>query len=146
MRRRTLILLILIIVLVVGASYLVFWYKLGPGGKSSPVISNQSKQAKGGMIIQLIPVAGQNITQDGLNTDSNIIQQRITGTLNMAKNTSVAESGSQWSIIVNLSGYTGNQSVADQLSKTGLIEFWDTGPSATGGILPSNVTLDPAQY
>jgi len=149
MRRGTLILLIFIILLAAGASFVDFWPNPDAQGKpwhgiTNPFSVSQGVDLAGGLRLLLAPKNGQATDQEMQNT-LQIVQSRLSGGLGVKElNIRLLHTNNIPTISIEIPSFSGDeQKTINDLLKTGLLEFWDTGPN---GNLSPGVTLDPSQY
>ena len=149
MRRGTLTLLFFILLLAVGASFVNFWPnpdKNGPWhGLNNPFVFKQGLDLQGGVSVLLVPAPGQNPSSDDMDSTRTQIEQRVNSGLGVNEpSIRIQTTGGKPSIAVELPGLnSGNQQQAiDTLLKTGLLEFWGTGPTS----VPQGSTLNPSDY
>jgi preprotein translocase subunit SecD len=150
MRRGTLTILLFIILLGAAAAYVV--WPSNPGihvlGINNPLQVKLGLDLQGGVSALLVPDASQHYDNQTLQTEMpavrDNIEQRVNGGLGVSEpNIRIVTSNGVPSISVELPGFTGNQTEAvNSLLKTGLLEFWNTGPS------PVNLgsQFNPTQY
>src|SRR6266851_963791 len=150
MRRGNLSILLFIILLAVGVAYIDL-----PNTPGIHILGiNDSLQWKLGLDLQggvsalLIPDPSQRYDNQTLQNEMPAVRdniaQRVNGGLGVSEpSIRIVTSNGQPSISVELPGFSGNQTQAiNSLLKTGLLEFWNTGPS--GATL--NSAFDPTQY
>ena len=145
MRRGTLTLLIFIILLAAGASFVDFWpNQPGYGGVANPFTISQGVDLAGGLRLLLAPKSGHPTDQDMQNT-LQIVQSRLSGGLGVKElDIRLLHTQQQPTISIEMPSFSGDeQQTINGLLKTGMLEFWDTGPS---GNLASGTALDPSQY
>ncbi|GCE25548.1 protein translocase subunit SecD [Dictyobacter alpinus] len=152
MRRGTIGLLFFIILLAAGASFVVFWPNSGSGngkplyGINNPFTTTLGLDLQGGTRIQLEPAPNQGpITHDNMETTRQLLETRVNATGVKEPSVRLQEGfGSNTSIVVDMPKFSGNQEeTLRTLLKTGKLEFWDTGTTATA---QQNQRLDPKQY
>ena len=150
MRRGNLSILLFIILLAVGVAYIDL--PNTPGihilGINNPLQWKLGLDLQGGVSALLIPDPSQHYDNQTLQNEMpavrDNIEQRVNGGLGVSEpSIRIVTSNGQPSISVELPGFSGNQNEAvNSLLKTGLLEFWNTGPS--------NVTIgspfDPTQF
>jgi preprotein translocase subunit SecD len=150
MRRGNLSILIFIILLAVGVAYIDL--PNTPGihilGINNPLQWKLGLDLQGGVSALLIPDPSQNYDNQTLQNEMpavrDNIEQRVNGGLGVSEpSIRIVTSNGKPSISVELPGFSGNQTQAiNSLLETGLLEFWNTGPSgATLG-----AAFDPTQY
>ncbi len=150
MRRGTLTLLLFIILLAASAVYIDL--PKTPGlhflGIDNPLNIKLGLDLQGGVRALLVPDPSQHYDQKTLNDEMpavrDNIEQRVNGGLGVSEpNIRLQSSNGQPSILVELPGFTGNQTEAvNSLLKTGLLEFWNTGTQPVQLGSP----FDPSQY
>ncbi len=140
MRKKTITLLLFILVLAGCAAY-IDWpnnpgVHIGWLGIDHPLQVKQGLDLQGGVRILLEPDPAQHYDTETLNRDIDAtraqIEQRVNGGLGVNEPIiRVQNSNGLPRISVELPGYTsGNQSQAvNSLLKTGVLEFWNTGPA-----------------
>ncbi len=153
MRRGTLSLLLFIILLAACAVYIDL--PNTPGihflGINNPLNVKLGLDLQGGVRVLLKPDPTQNYDQKTLQDDMpavrDNIENRVNGGLGVSEpNIRIVTSNGVPSVSVELPGFTGNQTEAvNSLLKTGLLEFWNTGPSPQGAVALGS-TFDPSQY
>src|SRR5258708_8046067 len=150
MRRGNLSILLFIILLAVGVAYIDL--PNTPGihilGINNPLQWKLGLDLQGGVSALLVPDPSQHYDNQTLQNEMpavrDNIEQRVTGGLGASEpSIRIVTSNGVPSISVELPGLSGNQNEAvDSLLRTGLLEFWNTGPSpATLG-----AAFDPTQY
>lgn len=156
MRKNTITLLLFILLLAVGAAY-IDWpsnpgVHIGWLGIDHPLQVKQGLDLQGGVRILLEPDPAQHYDAETLNRDIDAtraqIEQRVNGGLGVNEPIiRVQNSNGLPRISVELPGYTsGNESAAvNSLLKTGVLEFWNTGP-APQGIVQTGAAFDPKNY
>src|SRR5260370_1272537 len=148
MRRGNLSILLFIILLAVGVAYIDL-----PNTPGIHILGiNDSLQWKLGLDLQggvsalLVPDGNYDnqTLQNEMPAVRDNIEQRVNGGLGVSEpSIRIVTSNGKPSISVELPGFSGNQTEAvNSLLKTGLLEFWNTGPS--GATL--NSAFDPTQY
>ncbi len=144
MRRGTLTLLIFIILLAAGASFVNFWPNKAWHGVTNPFSVSQGVDLAGGLRLLLAPRAGQPTDEEMQNT-LRVVQSRLGGGLGVKElNIRLLHTNNIPTISIEIPSFSGDeQKTINDLLKTGMLEFWDTGPS---GNLASGATLDPSQY
>ena len=144
MRRGTLTLLIFIILLAAGASFVDFWPNQPWNGIKNPFTVSQGVDLAGGLRLLLAPKSGQPTDLEMQNT-LQIIQSRLSGGLGVKElSIRLLHTQQQPTISIEMPNFSGDeQKTINDLLKTGVLEFWDTGIS---GNLPAGTTLDPSQY
>lgn len=150
MRRGTLTLLLFIILLAAAAVYIAL--PNTPGihilGINNPLQPKLGLDLQGGVSALLVPDPNQHYDlktlQDDMPAVRDNIEQRVNGGLGVSEpSIRIVTSNGIPSISVELPGFTGNQTDAvNSLLKTGLLEFWNTGPSP----VPLGSAFDPTQY
>ncbi|HVB21670.1 MAG TPA: protein translocase subunit SecD [Ktedonobacteraceae bacterium] len=154
MRRGTLTLLLLIVLLALGAGFVDFWPNTSWHGISNPFSIHEGLDLQGGVSVLLAPIPHK-YSQDTINSQignvENQIAQRVSGSLGVIdSNISIlSDNNGNKSIDVELPGLTsGNQLGQIQtLLQTGVLEFWNTGPSTNANaILAQGTTFVPSQY
>src|SRR5712692_3376930 len=150
MRRGTLTLLLFIILL--GAAAVYIDLPNTPGihilGIDNPLTVKQGLDLQGGISVLLKPDPSVHYDQQTLNDEMpavrDALEQRVNGGLGVSEpSIRLQSSNGQPAILVELPGFTGNQTNAvNSLLQTGNLEFWNTGstPVQTG------TSFDPAQY
>jgi preprotein translocase subunit SecD len=156
MRKNTITLLLFILVLAGCAAY-IDWpnnpgVHIGWLGIDHPLQVKQGLDLQGGVRILLEPDPAQHYDTETLNRDIDAtraqIEQRVNGGLGVNEPIiRVQNSNGLPRISVELPGYTsGNQSQAvNSLLKTGVLEFWNTGPSPQG-LVQTGTTFQPQDY
>ncbi len=150
MRRGTLTLLLFIILLAAAAVYIDLpntpgIHILGIDNSLQPKLG---LDLQGGVSALLVPDPNQHYDlktlQDDMPAVRDNIEQRVNGGLGVSEpSIRIVTSNGIPSISVELPGFTGNQTEAvNSLLKTGLLEFWNTGPSP----VQVGSTFDPTQY
>jgi len=150
MRRGTLTLLLFIILLAAAAVYIDLpntpgIHILGIDNSLQPKLG---LDLQGGVSALLVPDPNQHYDlktlQDDMPAVRDNIEQRVNGGLGVSEpSIRIVTSNGIPSISVELPGFTGNQTDAvNSLLKTGLLEFWNTGPSP----VPLGSAFDPTQY
>src|SRR5438132_9189583 len=150
MRRGTLTLLLFIILLAAAAVYIDLpntpgIHILGIDNSLQPKLG---LDLQGGVSALLVPDPNQHYDlktlQDDMPAVRDNIEQRVNGGLGVSEpSIRIVTSNGRPSISVELPGFSGNQTEAvNSLLETGLLEFWNTGPS--GATL--NSAFDPTQY
>jgi preprotein translocase subunit SecD len=150
MRRGTLTLLLFIILLAAAAVYIDLpntpgIHILGIDNSLQPKLG---LDLQGGVSALLVPDPNQHYDlktlQDDMPAVRDNIEQRVNGGLGVSEpSIRIVTSNGIPSISVELPGFTGNQTEAvNSLLKTGLLEFWSTGPSP----VQVGSTFDPTQY
>jgi preprotein translocase subunit SecD len=144
MRRGTLILLIFIILLAAGASFVDFWPNQPWHGVPNPFTISQGVDLAGGLRLLLVPKNGHPTDQEMENT-LQIVQSRLSGGLGVKElDIRLLHTQQQPAISIEMPSFSGDeQQTINDLLKTGVLEFWDTGQ---GGNLGAGTTLDPSQY
>src|SRR5713226_8048049 len=150
MRRGTLALLLFIILL--GASAIYIDWPNTPGihipalGISNSLQPKLGLDLQGGVRALLIPDGNfdAKTLNDAMPAVRDNIEQRVNGGLGVSEpSIRIVTSNGIPSISVELPGFTGNQTDAvNSLLKTGLLEFWNTGPSPVA----LGSAFDPTQY
>src|SRR5215470_9244762 len=150
MRRGNLSILIFIILLAATAVYIDL--PNTPGihilGINNPLQWKLGLDLQGGVSALLKPDPSQHYDNQTLQTEMpavrDNIEQRVNGGLGVSEpSIRIVTSNGVPSISVELPGFSGNQTEAvNSLLKTGLLEFWNTGPSPVA----LNTTFDPTQY
>src|SRR5216683_782076 len=150
MRRGNLSILIFIILLAVGVAYIDL--PNTPGihilGINNPLQWKLGLDLQGGVSALLVPDKSQHYDNQTLNNEMpavrDNIEQRVNGGLGVSEpSIRIVTSNGIPSISVELPGFTGNQTDAvNSLLKTGLLEFWNTGPSPVA----LGSAFDPTQY
>lgn len=142
-------LLIFIILLAAGASFVDFWPNPDAQGKpwhgiKNPFVVSQGVDLAGGLRLLLAPKKGQPTDQEMQNT-LQIVQSRLSGGLGVKElNIRLLHTNNVPTISIEIPSFSGDeQKTINDLLKTGLLEFWDTGPN---GNLSPGATLDPTQY
>jgi len=159
MRRGTLTLLLAIVLLAIGAAYVNFWpnpdsHGVAWHGLNNPFPIKFGLDLQGGVSVLLIPDPSQHYSQQEVSSSINNVTTQIEKRVNsgLAVNEPdirvLTDSHGNQSIDVELPGFnSGNLNQAiNTLLRAGVLEFWDTGPSTSGGLLPSNTAFDPTQY
>ena len=155
MRRGTLTLLLFIVLLALGAGFVDFWPNSSWHGISNPFSIHEGLDLQGGVSVLLAPDPNQHYSQDVINSQignvENNIAQRVAGSFGVVEPDIriLSDSSGNKSIDVELPGLTsGNQlSQIQTLLQTGVLEFWNTGPSSNANsILAQGTTFDPTQY
>jgi len=145
MRRGTLTLLFIIILLAAGSAFVVFWPNSSWHGVTNPFSVALGLDLQGGVSVTLEPKPGQNVSASDMETTRALLEQRVNGSLGV-KEASVRTQdvfGGAQSIIVELPGFSGNQTAAlNTLLATGKMEFWNTGTTN----LQDGTAFDPTQY
>jgi preprotein translocase subunit SecD len=150
MRRGTLTLLLFIILLAAAAVYIDLpntpgIHILGIDNSLQPKLG---LDLQGGVSALLVPDPNQHYDlktlQDDMPAVRDNIEQRVNGGLGVSEpSIRIVTSNGIPGISVELPGFTGNQTDAvNSLLKTGLLEFWNTGPSP----VPLGSAFDPTQY
>jgi preprotein translocase subunit SecD len=150
MRRGNLSILLFIILLAVGVAYIDL--PNTPGihilGINNPLQWKLGLDLQGGVSALLVPDKSQHYDNQTLQNEMpavrDNIEQRVNGGLGVSEpSIRIVTSNGKPSISVELPGFSGNQTQAiNSLLETGLLEFWNTGPSgATLG-----AAFDPTQY
>jgi preprotein translocase subunit SecD len=150
MRRGSLTLLLFIILLAAAAVYIDLpntsgIHILGIDNSLQPKLG---LDLQGGVSALLVPDPNQHYDlktlQDDMPAVRDNIEQRVNGGLGVSEpSIRIVTSNGIPSISVELPGFTGNQTDAvNSLLKTGLLEFWNTGPSP----VPLGSAFDPTQY
>jgi len=150
MRRGTLTLLLFIILLAAAAVYIDLPNTAGIHilGIDNSLQPKLGLDLQGGVSALLVPDPNQHYDlktlQDDMPAVRDNIEQRVNGGLGVSEpSIRIVTSNGVPSISVELPGFTGNQTDAvNSLLKTGLLEFWNTGPSP----VPLGSTFDPTQY
>src|SRR5579864_6036976 len=148
MRRGNLSILIFIILLAVAVAYIDL-----PNTPGIHILGiNDSLQWKLGLDLQggvsalLVPDGNYDnqTLQNEMPAVRDNIAQRVNGGLGVSEpSIRIVTSNGKPSISVELPGFSGNQNEAvNSLLKTGLLEFWNTGPSP----VPLGSAFDPTQY
>jgi preprotein translocase subunit SecD len=137
MRRGTLTVLLFIILLAAAAVYTDL--PNTPGihilGINNPLTIKQGLDLQGGISVLLKPDPSLHYDQQTLTNEMpavrNALEQRVNGGLGVNEpSIRLQSSGGQPAILVELPGFTGNQTNAvNSLLQTGNLEFWSTGPS-----------------
>jgi preprotein translocase subunit SecD len=150
MRRGTLTLLLFIILLAAAAVYVDM--PNTPGihilGIDNPLNVHLGLDLQGGVSVLLVPDPTQHYSSDTLNSEMpavrDAIEQRVNGGLGVNEpSIRLQTSNGVPAISVELPGLGGNQTSAiNTLLRTGVLEFWSTGPSAA----TIGATFDPTQY
>ena len=148
MRRGNLSILILIILLAVGVAYIDL--PNTPGihilGINNPLQWKLGLDLQGGVSALLVPDGhyDNQTLQNEMPAVRDNIAQRVNGGLGVSEpSIRIVTSNGVPSISVELPGFSGNQTEAvNSLLKTGLLEFWNTGPSPVA----LNSAFDPTQY
>src|SRR5581483_5949688 len=150
MRRGTLTLLLFIILLAAAAVYVDL--PNTPGihilGINNPLTVKQGLDLQGGISVLLKPDPKQHYDPNTLATEMpavrNALEQRVNGGLGVNEpSIRLQSSNGQPAILVELPGFTGNQtSAVNSLLKTGTLEFWNTGSTP----VQLGTTFDPTQY
>jgi preprotein translocase subunit SecD len=150
MRRGNLSILIFIILLAVGVAYIDL--PNTPGihilGINNPLQWKLGLDLQGGVSALLTPDPSQHYNNQTLQNEMpavrDNIEQRVNGGLGVSEpSIRIVTSNGVPSISVELPGFSGNQTEAvDSLLKTGLLEFWNTGPSP----VTLNSAFDPTQF
>ncbi len=150
MRRGTLTLLLFIILLAAAAVYIDLPNTAGIHilGIDNSLQPKLGLDLQGGVSALLVPDPNQHYDlktlQDDMPAVRDNIEQRVNGGLGVSEpSIRIVTSNGIPSISVELPGFTGNQTDAvNSLLKTGLLEFWNTGPSP----VPLGSAFDPTQY
>jgi len=144
MRRGTLVLLIFIILLAAGASFVNFWPNQAWHGITNPFSVSQGVDLAGGLRLLLAPKQGTPTDEEMQNT-LQIVQSRLSGGLGVKElDIRLLHTENIPTISIEIPSFSGDeQQTINNLLKTGLLEFWDTGPN---GNLGAGTTLDPSQY
>jgi len=150
MRRGTLTLLLFIILLAAAAVYIDLPNTAGIHilGIDNSLQPKLGLDLQGGVSALLVPDPNQHYDlktlQDDMPAVRDNIEQRVNGGLGVSEpSIRIVTSNGVPSISVELPGFTGNQTDAvNSLLKTGLLEFWNTGPSP----VPLGSAFDPTQY
>ena len=150
MRRGTLTLLLFIILLAAFAVFIDL-----PNTPGIHILGiNYTPQVKLGLDLQggvsalLVPDPAQHYDNQTLNNEMpavrDNIESRVNGGLGVSEpSIRIVTSNGIPSISVELPGFSGNQTAAvNSLLKTGLLEFWNTGPSP----VTIGSTFDPTQF
>ena len=150
MRRGTLTVLLFIILLAAAAVYTDL--PNTPGihilGINNPLTIKQGLDLQGGISVLLKPDPSQHYSQQTLNDEMpavrDALEQRVNGGLGVNEpSIRLQQSGGQPAILVELPGFTGNQTNAvNSLLQTGNLEFWSTGTTP----VQIGSTFDPTQY
>ena len=148
MRRGTLSIFIFIILLAVGVAYIDL--PNTPGihilGINNPLQWKLGLDLQGGVSALLVPDGNYDnqTLQNEMPAVRDNIAQRVNGGLGVSEpSIRIVTSNGVPSISVELPGFSGNQTEAvNSLLKTGLLEFWNTGPSP----VTLGSTFDPTQY
>jgi preprotein translocase subunit SecD len=152
MRRGTFTLLLFIILLAACAIYIDL--PNSPGIHIPALGIDNSLQPKLGLDLQggvsalLVPDPNQHYDVKTLNDDMpavrDNIEARVNGGLGVSEpSIRIVTSNGIPSISIELPGFTGNQNEAvDSLLRTGLLEFWNTGPQR----VPEGTAFDPGQF
>jgi preprotein translocase subunit SecD len=153
MRQGTLTLLLFIVLLAAGALFVNFWPNHPLYGITNPSIIHEGLDLKGGVRVLLVPDPSQHYTlqqiQQAIGETRNQIESRVNGGLGVSEpSIRIQTSNNGPSISVELPGLTsGNQTEqVKTLLQAGKLEFWDTGPSQQGGILPDGFDFNPTNY
>ncbi len=150
MRRGTLTLLLFIILLAAAAVYIDLPNTAGIHilGIDNSLQPKLGLDLQGGVSALLVPDPNQHYDlktlQDDMPAVRDNIEQRVNGGLGVSEpSIRIVTSNGVPSISVELPGFTGNQTDAvNSLLKTGLLEFWNTGPSPVA----LGSAFDPTQY
>ena len=150
MRRGTLTLLLFIILLAAAAVYIDLPNTAGIHilGIDNSLQPKLGLDLQGGVSALLVPDPNQHYDlktlQDDMPAVRDNIEQRVNGGLGVSEpSIRIVTSNGIPSISVELPGFTGNQTDAvNSLLKTGLLEFWNTGPSPVA----LGSAFDPTQY
>ena len=150
MRRGTLTLLLFIILLAAAAVYIDLPNTAGIHilGIDNSLQPKLGLDLQGGVSALLVPDPNQHYDlktlQDDMPAVRDNIEQRVNGGLGVSEpSIRIVTSNGIPSISVELPGFTGNQTDAvNSLLKTGLLEFWNTGPSPVA----LSSAFDPTQY
>ena len=156
MRQNTITLLLFILVLAGCAAY-VDWpsnpgLHIGWLGIDHPLQVKQGLDLQGGIRILLEPDPAQHYNAETLSNDIQATREQIERLVNDGLGVNepsirVQTSNGQPRISVELPGYTsGNQEEAiNTLLKTGVLEFWNTGP-APQGFVETGASFQPESY
>ena len=159
MRRGTLVLLLFIVLLGLGAAYVDFWPNPDSAAKpwhglNNPFTIQQGLDLQGGVRVLLVPDPGQHYTKTEVNnaignTEQNI-QNRVNGAFGVKEPNIriLTDSSGNQSISLEMPGSTSGNLVANinSILRPGVLEFWDTGPSASTAGIANGATLNPTQY
>jgi len=150
MRRGTLTLLLFIILLAAAAVYVDM--PNTPGihilGIDNSLGVHLGLDLQGGVSVLLVPDPKQHYDANTLNSEMpavrDAIEQRVNGGLGVSEPSIRLQSSNNLpAISVELPGLAGNQTSAiNTLLQTGVLEFWNTGPSAA----TLGTAFDPTQY
>jgi preprotein translocase subunit SecD len=150
MRRGTLTVLLFIILLAAAAVYIDL--PNTPGihilGINNPLTVKQGLDLQGGISVLLKPDPAQRYDPNTLTQEMpavrNALEQRVNGGLGVNEpSIRLQSSNGQPAILVELPGFTGNQTNAvNSLLKTGTLEFWNTGSTP----VQLGTVFDPTQY
>ncbi|HKV58161.1 MAG TPA: protein translocase subunit SecD [Ktedonobacteraceae bacterium] len=150
MRRGTLTILIFIILLAAAAVYTDL--PNTPGihilGINNPLTVKQGLDLQGGISVLLKPDPTQHYDPNTLATEMpavrDALEQRVNGGLGVNEpSIRLQSSNGQPAILVELPGFTGNQtSAVNSLLKTGNLEFWNTGSTP----VQVGTAFNPTQY
>jgi preprotein translocase subunit SecD len=154
MRRGTLTLLLFIVLLALGAGFVDFWPTTPWHGISNPFSIHEGLDLQGGVSVLLAPDPkkySQATIDSQIGNVENHIAQRVSGSFGVIEPSIsiLSDSNGNKSIDVELPGLnSGNQLAQIQtLLQTGVLEFWNTGPSTnTNSILTQGTPFDPTQY
>src|ERR1700730_9404738 len=150
MRRGTLTVLLFIILL--GAAAVYIDLPNTPGihilGINNPLTIKQGLDLQGGISVLLKPDPSLNYDPATLAQEMpavrDALEQRVNGGLGVNEpSIRLQQSNGQPAILVELPGFTGNQtSAVNSLLKTGNLEFWSTGTTP----VQLGTTFDPTQF
>jgi len=150
MRRGTLTVLLFIVLLAAAAVYTDL--PNTPGihilGINNPLTIKQGLDLQGGISVLLKPDPSQHYDPATLDQEMpavrDALEQRVNGGLGVNEpSIRLQSSNGQPAILVELPGFTGNQTNAvNSLLQTGNLEFWNTGTTP----VQLGSTFDPTQY
>jgi preprotein translocase subunit SecD len=150
MRRGTLTILLFIILM--GAAAVYIDLPNTPGihilGINNSLSVKEGLDLAGGISVLLKPDPSQHYSSETLSTEMpavrDAIEQRVNGGLGVSEpSIRLQSSNGQPAILVELPGFTGNQTNAvNSLLQTGNLEFWSTGSTP----VQIGSTFDPTQY